>query len=97
MRSQKQDYEKKIAMERIEILFREAASADAKRAKRYMQLAKKIGMRYNVRLGRLKRKFCKYCYSYFTSANSETRLKKGTINIKCLSCNNVKRIRYKKS
>jgi len=95
---EKAGFQQKIARERISILFKEAAaSSDAALARRYMQLAKKIGMRYNVRLGKLKRRFCKNCYSYFSSKNSRIRFKNGTISIKCLSCNSVKRIRYKKS
>lgn len=98
MRSRnKPEYQEKIAEERIDILFKEAASAEPELGKRYVRLAKKIGMRYNIRLGRLKRKFCRHCYSFFTAKNSKIRIKNGTINIKCLSCNNVKRITCKKS
>ena len=95
MRSQKPVEQQKIARERIEMLFREAASAEPELARRYMRLAKKIGMRYNVRLGKRRRYFCKHCYAYFTSLNSQRRLKNGKINIKCLSCNKVMRFPYK--
>lgn len=90
-----EEYQQKIAKERIGILFKEAASADEQLAKRYMKLAKKIGMRYNVRLGRLKRKFCRHCYAFFTPQNSRMRLKAGTISIKCLSCNKTMRYPFK--
>ncbi len=99
MRSRKKpESQKKVARERIALLFKEAAaSTDAGSARRYMQLAKKIGMRYNVRLGGLKRRFCKSCYAFFTPRNSVTRVKNGTISIKCLSCNNVKRVKTRKN
>lgn len=91
----KPEYQRKIAKERIDILFEEAASAEPALARRYMQLAKKIGMRYNVRLGKPKRRFCRQCYAYFTAKNSQTRIKAGTINIKCLSCNKTMRYPFK--
>ena len=92
----KPEWQLKIARERIGILFDEATkTTDKKLQKRYMQLAKKIGMRYNVRLGSLKRKFCKHCYSYFTSSNSSYRLKNGRLRIKCFSCGKLLQIPYK--
>ena len=98
-RGKRPEYQIKIAKERIAILFDEAekmVKEDPELAKRYMKLAKRIGMRYNVRLGKLKRRFCKYCYNYFLSGKTCTqRLKNGRINIKCLSCNRVTRIIYK--
>ena len=86
----------KIARERIEILFSEAAKAEPELARRYVKLAKKIGMRYNVRLGKLKRRFCKHCYSYFTAENSKKRLTSGIMNVHCLSCNKITRMPYKR-
>ena len=62
-RREKPEEQIKIAKERIAILFKEA-DKEPDMAKRYMKLAKKIGMRYNVRLGSLKRRFCKECHSY---------------------------------
>lgn len=85
----------KIARERIEILFSEAAKAEPGLARRYVKLAKKIGMRYNVRLGALKKKFCRHCYSYFTAENSRIRIKNGIMNVRCLSCNKTARMPYK--
>ncbi len=98
MRGTKPDYQIKIAKERIRILFSEADNAakdDPELAKRYMKLAKRIGMRYNVRLGKLKRKFCKRCYSYFTAKNSQRRLKRGILIITCKECGHVQRYPYK--
>jgi ribonuclease P protein subunit RPR2 len=94
----KPEYQLKIARERIEILFDEAEKArkdGPDLAKRYVQLAKKIGMRYNVRIPKhLKRKYCKYCYSMLPAEGR--RLKNGIVTIKCLSCNKTIRYPYKK-
>ncbi|MFH0832298.1 MAG: ribonuclease P [Candidatus Aenigmatarchaeota archaeon] len=89
----------KIAKERIAILFNEAQKTvkeDPELAKRYTRLAKKIGMRYNIRLGRLKRRFCKYCYNYFLPGVScRQRLNKGKVSIKCFSCDKTIHYPYK--
>ena len=86
-------YQIKIAKERIEILMNEAKNSDF--SKRYVQLAKKIGMRYNVRLGKHKKKICKYCFSYFNTKNSTRRFKNGFISINCILCKKTTRIYYK--
>jgi ribonuclease P protein subunit RPR2 len=83
----------KIAKERIQILFSLAEKEFKKhpdRSKRYIELARKIGLRYNVRLPKeLKRKFCKNCnVLLIPGATSSVRLdsKKKVLNIKCLKC-----------
>lgn len=96
-RGRKPEYQLKIARERISILFDEAekmAKEDKALARRYVQLARKIGMRYNVRLPReLKRKYCKYCKNLLL--DSQHRLKKGILVIKCKSCGRIIRYPYK--
>ncbi len=91
-----------IARERIKILFDEAKKA-ARRgeydfANRYVELARRISMRYNVRIPKdLKRKYCKYCYGYLVPgvncivrANSKQKV----MEIKCLNCGKVMRFPY---
>ena len=56
--------ERRIALERMEILFHEAEQealhARWARARRYVDLARRIGMRYNVRIpAEFKRRFWK--------------------------------------
>jgi len=89
----------KIAKERIELLCKEAEKTARERpdlAKRYVRLAKKIGMRYNVRLGNLKRRFCRHCFSYFIPGKTcSQRLRNGKVTIKCFSCNKTIRYPYK--
>lgn len=93
----------KIAKERIEILFDLAEKEFKKhpeRSKRYVQLARKIGLRYNVRFPtELKRKFCKSCSSLLVpSVTSKVRIdsRTKTINIKCLNCEKIYRYPYKR-
>ena len=91
----KPEWQLKIARERIGILFDEASKTrDKKLQMRYMQIAKKIGMRYNVRLGEKKRWFCKRCFYYF-GGDTKRRLKNGKIVIKCPGCGRVSRQVYK--
>jgi len=93
----------KIAEERIEILF-DLAEKEFKqhpeRSKRYVQLARKIGLRYNVRLPKeIKRKFCKKCNSLLIpSVTSKVRIDSKTkaITIKCLNCEKTYRYPYKR-
>lgn|SRR3989338_563931 len=91
----KPEWQIKIAKERIDILFDEARkSPDKGLQQRYMQLAKKIGMRYNVRLGGKKRLFCKHCFYYFGS-DAKRRLKNEKLVIVCPGCKRVTRQAYK--
>ena len=91
----KPEWQIKIAKERIDILFDEAAKTNLPALqRRYMQLAKKIGMRYNVRLAGKKKIFCKYCYYYF-GPQVKRRLKEGKLVIKCPGCNRITRQIYK--
>ena len=53
--------------------------------------AKRLAMSKNIKLGKLRRKFCKKCYTMFNSSNSEIRIKKTLKIIKCNNCNNNSR------
>jgi RNase P subunit RPR2 len=53
--------------------------------------AKKLAMSKNIKLGILKKKFCKKCFNFFTPNNSEIRIKKGFKIIKCKNCNHLNR------
>jgi len=91
----KPEWQIKIAKERIGILFSEAAKTrDKQLRQRYMKLAKKIGMRYNVRLGARKKLFCKHCFYYY-GADAKRRLKNGKLVILCPGCKRVARQVYK--
>ena len=85
----------KIAKERMAILIAEAEKTDdPKMAKRYVELTKKIGMRYNVRLPKqTKRYFCKYCHVRLLSG---WRTKNGIKYIICKSCGKTIRFPFRK-
>ena len=102
-RGRKPEWQRKIAKERIKILFELAEKEFKKhpeRSKRYIQLARKIGLRYNIRLTKeQKRKFCKNCNSLLLPGVScKVRLDKNkkTVSIKCLNCNKIYRYPYKR-
>lgn len=96
-------WQKKIAEERIEILFREAEKmSKANRlefAKRYILLARKIGMRYNVKMPRdLRGKFCRKCHSFLAPEKTcvvDKDEKRKIIKVKCFNCDRIIRISQK--
>jgi len=91
----------KIAGERIDILFNaaeEEALADRlDRSDRYVELARKIGMRYNVRVPRhYKRRFCRHCHAYLQpSKTSRVRLRGKRVIVHCDNCGRFTRLPYK--
>lgn len=89
----------KLARARIKILFSEAETAAKKKRKtladRYVFLARKIGMRYNVRIpSEYRRQFCRKCKRFLYPELSCSRVEeKGYLKIKCLNCG--KRMHYR--
>ena len=89
-----------IVKHRIRKLFSEADetfSTNKKLADRYIELARKIGMKMNVRLPKkFKRKFCKHCNHYLKpGVNSRVRIHKHRVTIYCMDCKNFTRIPIK--
>jgi ribonuclease P protein subunit RPR2 len=79
----------KIAKERIAELFRQA-EAEPSMGDRYVELARKIGMRFNVRIPQnFRRKFCHKCYHYL--AKPMVRTKKGFVKMRCEKCGSINR------
>ena len=100
-RSSKPAWQREIADERMRILFglaEEALGKNPERSRRYVSLARKIGMRYNVRMPKsLRAGFCKECNSLLkpgvncvVRANSRNR----AIEMHCLRCKAVRRYPY---
>jgi len=92
---------KEIALERVEALFSEAEkifNENRALANRYVGLARKIAMKYKVRIPRnLKRRFCKNCYKYLKpGVNLQVRTRKGKVVYCCLDCGKLMRFVYKK-
>ncbi len=90
-----------IAQERIEILMQRAEdvfSSDKKRANRYVELARKIAMRYNIRMPKKwKRRICKKCYAFLKpGVNCRIRTKDVKIIITCMECGHITRIPFQK-
>jgi len=76
---------KKIARERIEILFGQAKDAfgiHPERSNRYVDLARKIAMRQRIRIDReFRRQFCHHCYTFLVPGkNMRVRVHRGTVD-----------------
>ena len=85
-----------IARERISILFEQAKEMfreDKSLSNRYVQLARKIAMRYKVKIpDKLKRRFCKSCHKFLVpGANLRIRSHKGRTIYYCLEGRNFMR------
>jgi ribonuclease P protein subunit RPR2 len=89
----------KIAAERIKKLFELAKKEKNGRAKRYVQLARRIAEKTRTRLPReIKRSFCRKCNSLFNSKNLRVRIakKEKKVIYTCLNCGNVQRYPFVK-
>ncbi|MBU0536450.1 MAG: ribonuclease P, partial [Nanoarchaeota archaeon] len=80
-----------IARNRIKELFRQADLAAKDRmdlANRYVTLARKISMKYKVKIPpELRRKFCRHCYKYMLPGKtSRVRIAKQRVIYYCLNC-----------
>lgn len=89
--------QKKIARERITVLFDEAKSVFKKSpslANRYVTLARKMAMKYRIKMPReYKRLYCKHCYKFFQPGKTlTTRIKNKTLIYHCKNCGKI--IRY---
>ena len=90
----------KIATERINSLFKQAKEIfylDPKLSNRYVQLARKIAMRYKVKIeSKYKRQYCKHCYIYFIPPKTcRVRTKNGKLIYSCFNCKKFSRFGYK--
>jgi len=88
--------EKQVARERIEELFKQAEKSSLALANRYVILARKLAMKYKVRiLPPLKRRFCKHCYKYFIPGQTcRVRTKEGNVVYTCFNCKKFTKISY---
>ena len=91
----------RIAHERIADLFAlaegEASRSHPELAGRYVALARKVGMRYNVRLMREYRElYCRTCSAFWVEGRTvRTRLRAGKRVRTCLACGRERRIPYR--
>jgi ribonuclease P protein subunit RPR2 len=88
----------RIAHERIADLFalaqREARRQDGRLADRYVQLARRVGTRYNVRLpAEYRELYCRGCSSYWVEGRTvRTRLRGNRRVRTCLGCGRSRRV-----
>jgi ribonuclease P protein subunit RPR2 len=93
--------QKKIASNRIKKLFTMAEQCALNNklvlADRYVEIARKISMRYLVPIPKeYKRCFCKHCYCYLLpDVNSRIRVHRGKLIIHCFNCKKYMRIPLK--
>jgi len=57
--------------------------------------AKRLAMSKKIKLGPLRKKFCKKCFTFLTPNNSEIRIKKPLKIIKCKECSYISRYKLK--
>lgn len=94
VKSGKDGVAKKIAAERIDILFEEAKSAPSPMAERYVLRARELAMKQRLRLSkRQKRVFCRKCGAYLVPGkNLRVRIQRGRVIQTCEVCGHVVRI-----
>ena len=91
----------RIAAERIADLFaraaKEATGDSPQLADRYVTLARRIGMRYNVRMPSGSSEwFCRGCSTYWVEGRTvRTRLRSGRRVRTCLRCGRERRVSYR--
>ena len=96
----KKGMRQRIARERIDILLEQARAqaiaGDLDLASRYAQLARRIGMRYKVKMPRgFNLTFCRKCHTYLVPGrNSRTRIHQGRLVRQCLKCGAQYRIPF---
>lgn len=88
--------QKKIAKDRIIVLFDEASTNfkdHPSRSHRYVELARAMSMKHKVPIPKLlKRKMCKKCLHYLQSGvNATIRYKKDRVIITCKNCGYIAR------
>ncbi|MDD4307330.1 MAG: ribonuclease P [Thermoplasmata archaeon] len=90
-----------VAKERIGMLLemaeKQALTGDLELADRYAQLARKIGMRYQIQMPKgFNLRFCRKCLHYLVPAkNARFRTSAGKLSRQCLVCGGVYRMPLK--
>lgn len=98
-RRKRPNWTKRIANERMQILFNQAEKEFSKhpeRSDRYVKLTRNISTTHNIPLPDCWRgRFCKNCNKFLKpGANLRVRLSDGFITRKCLECGNFKKVPY---
>ena len=64
-------------------------------SKKEIKKVKRLAMSKNIKLGPLRKKFCKKCLTFFQPSNNKIRIKKPFKIIKCKHCGFVSRYKIK--
>ncbi len=97
VRRRKKGLERRIARERMDILFElageEAREGNLQRANRYAHLARRLGMRYNVPFpSSYRRRYCRGCGAYLApGAAARVRLRRSRVVVTCKACGRIAR------
>jgi len=79
----------------FELAEKEALNSRQDRADRYVYLARKTAMRYNLSLGIYRRHFCRKCGTFLVPGrNSTYRLNMGKVSVTCGNCGRIYRFPY---
>ena len=97
----RKDVQKRIALQHITELAEEAKkcfSSNPMLSHKYAEKIQKTQMRMRVKIPReIKRRICKNCHKFLVpGANCRVRTNKGKIVFKCLECNAVMKVVFKK-
>ncbi len=100
MRRRNKGEERDIALKRIRKLFAMAQGSTAENrdlSDRYVRLARRIGMRYQVSMPTdLRRRVCRGCESLLVPGRTaRVRVASGRVSVTCLRCETVKRYPYR--
>lgn len=101
-RRRRKGLERRIARERIEVLFRLAEKAVLRgqraRADRYAQLARRIAMRYNLSLPTShRRRVCRSCGAYLDpGGGARVRVRPTRVVVTCRACGRVYRYPFRR-
>ena len=89
-----------LARQRIERLFvlaEEEHQQHPERSDRYVEIARRMGMRMRVRIPRrLQRRICKGCRCYLSHERARVRLRDGRVTVTCLECGEEMRYPYRR-
>ncbi len=102
-RESKPGWQKDTVRERVESLFRSAGDCcreSPERARRYVEMAVKLCMRYNLTVPREYRgKYCRKCMAYLVpglNAKARTSPTQKSVIVTCGECGHVRRLPYRK-
>ncbi|MDK2795870.1 MAG: ribonuclease protein subunit [Archaeoglobaceae archaeon] len=99
MLKREKEKERRLALERAVYLIEKAEkfkNIDYELARRYVELSKKIAMKYRVRIPkRYKLYFCKKCLYPYKAGKFRVRINKSAVIVTCLNCMHVRRFQLR--